>query len=325
MASTSQSAPLLRGEDNKPANNGAPVSRVSLILAVLAVGALFAVAATSTGVVRFPGSVGGTKGAHARVKSLEAMEKQSLEDITSELGSQQHLTKGCRAEIIGHQRIFVHGLEGMFVNGCGGPQFDPMMLKRDILREEGNPKVSSACPQEVMDRVFAKTFSRVYTYLCKSEESLLRMVIGLDATTPADKFDKNLVDKINLALASTEGLTSQEVAVSDVMSVEQANTVEAYRKLLAAGKVTPTGKPPSVVLLVKVKSGDMATSLMTMSRYTKATEQGLLKMVLQEEAVRVVKGSVMLGFLPPTAEIPDHFNRFLDHVHAMLGSAVLGV
>ena len=46
---------------------------------------------------------------------------------------------------------------------------------------------------------------------------------------------------------------------------------------------------------------------------------------MEEEEVKVVKGSVMLGFLPPTVDVPDHFNRFMDHVHATLGSSVLGV
>ena len=35
-----------------------------------------------------------------------------------------------------------------------------------------------------------------------------------------------------------------------------------------------------------------------------------------------IKGSVVLGWLPPTVEVPDHFNRFSDYVQAMLGSAV---
>lgn len=327
-----QSAPLLA--TGTPRSSGAPVSRVSLVLAALAAVGFFAVVATSSNVLSFGGGRGGGGGevedsggrtrriTKSGFDELESTVLDDAERLSSELGH-DHLKPECRKEIIAHQRVFVNGLEQMFSNGCGGPQFDPMKLKADILKEEGdNALVSEHCPQNFMDRVFVNTFARVFQWMCKSDKKTLNMVMGFDATVPASDFDADVVDKISLALSSTEGMTTDEVKVRNVISVEQANNVDLTAKLLAKGLKTAKGALPTVVVIVKVTGKDMASSLLAVTHFAHAASQGLIASTIQQQSVSTIKGSVVLGWLPPTVDVPDHFNRFSDYVQAMLGSAV---
>lgn len=332
-----QSAPLLHsGGETTPrvANDGSPVSRVSLSLAVLAAVAFFTVVATSSNVVSFGGGGGDDEGGgrgragggiadgRANKASLLALEKDVLDDtIASDLGGNE-LSPACREEVIAHQRVFVNGLEGMLSNGCGGSNFEPLAVRDEILKEEGNPKASKACEQQFMDHVFVKTFARVYQWLCESDDRTLNMVMGFDATVPASAFTPNVLDSIELALSSVEGMKTDQINVLDVMSVDEAKGVDAYAKLLAQGKKTAGGASPDVVVVVKVTGEDMATSLLAMTHFAHMAEQGLIASTLQQQAVTSILGSVVLGWLPPSAPVPDHFNRFSDFVQAMLGSAV---
>lgn len=327
-----QSAPLLRSGGETPrraANDGSPVSRVSLGFAILAAVAFFTVVATSSNVVSLGGdggrgqAGGGIADGRANRASLSALEKSVLDDtVASDFGG-NNLSPACSEEVIAHQRVFVNGLEGVLSNGCGGTHFEPLTLRDEILEEEGHPKASKACKQKFMDHVFVKTFARVYQWLCESDESTLNMVMGFDATVPASAFTPYLLGNIELALASVEGLRTDQIHVMHVMSAKKAKGVDAYAKLLARGKKTAGGASPNVVVVVNVTGEDMETSLLAMTHFAHMAGQGLIATTLQQEAVTSIRGSVVLGWLPPSTPVPDHFNRFSDFVQAMLGSAVL--
>ena len=61
--------------------------------------------------------------------------------------------------------------------------------------------------------------------------------------------------------------------MKNVISVDQANTVDVYAKLLAKGAKTAKGALPSVVMIVKVTGEDMASSLLAVTHFAHAASQ----------------------------------------------------
>ena len=150
----SESAALL---GSKPNGGGSITSKVGGFLACLAVIALGAVVVVST--VNFRGSSGAV-GPNDRALALA----HDLEVLEAELGAnttRTPLTPFCRAEVIDFQRSFVKGLEAFFSKGCGGESFDPFTVRDDILQEKAAHSTAQ-CEQKIMNRVFTRTFTRVY-------------------------------------------------------------------------------------------------------------------------------------------------------------------
>ena len=62
-------------------------------------------------------------------------------------------------------------------------------------------------------------------------------------------------------------------SVRNVISVEQANSVDVTAKLLAKGLKTAAGASPSVVVIVTVTGEDMASSLLAVTHFAHAASQ----------------------------------------------------
>jgi hypothetical protein len=294
VASSSETATLL---SNKPTKG---VSKVSVILACLAVLALGAVMAVATRVNFGP-------------NDREIALRQDLRE--AEAGVQQPVTPFCRGEVIDFQRSFVKGLEAFFANGCGGESFDPFSVRDEILQEK-DAHSTGACEQDFMDKVFTKTFARVYGDMCTSAETSLNIILGLSTIgmAPAD-FTAYINDKITLAISSGEGMSQHYFNVVKVEAVTPATAALANSK-----KCTANDQNADIIMTFKVSAGTMAESLLAMAHIKEHSEQGLIIGTIQTQGIATIAGTVVLGWVPPP--VPDHLDGFSNHVNALLGSAV---
>lgn len=329
-----EKASLLHGEAVETKPPWATVSRVSLLVGALAVVAFAGVFVVSTGVISTPGAMDsgidtdmrrdGAAGGDGKLD--DALTRHLMKDVQA-LSSKLGLTDECRTSVIDHQRTFVNRLESFFANGCGGPKFEPLAVRDEILQEQdlgGNGNGTNVpCDQATMDSVFVRTFARVYDYMCVSDEKTLNVVMGFRTTNhkKAAAISKSERDTIALALSATEGLETMQVSVVDVIDVAVARASQPYKKFFEKDLKTANGQEPDVVFVVQVSAGDMAESLLSVTHFSHAAENGLLTGQVEKEGVAYLQGAVVLGWLPPKdydnylkKHVPEHYLRFKEQV-----------